>query len=48
MYQQIVSSKVKKMAKTREEGNPDNPNGLRMAYHWEEILQKDSLKVCIY
>lgn len=24
-------------------GNPDNPNGLKTAYLWEEILQKDSL-----
>lgn len=24
-------------------GNPDNPNGFKTAYLWEEILQKDSL-----
>ena len=24
-------------------GNPDNPNGFKTAYFWEEILQKDSL-----
>ncbi|MEG6569263.1 type I restriction endonuclease subunit R [Thermoanaerobacterium thermosaccharolyticum] len=26
-----------------EKGNPDNPDGLKTAYLWEEILQKDSL-----
>ena len=24
-------------------GNPDNPNGYKTAYLWEEVLQRDSL-----
>ncbi len=29
--------------KNRGAGNPDNPNGYKTAYLWEEVLQRDSL-----